>query len=356
MEEKVPWWRRALEFALSGIRSGFALFRRNGELETSEPGNPGSEDAEAENRLVETYAEIVALAGGAEHENGRVEASAEYGAEAEDGEVDSGKEVGAEVYCAGPETAGGGPEELKELEGPEEEFALKKTSPQVEEVAAEAKRAEEPVDAPAAKAEASPAPTSQAEPNAPRAEAIAPQQAVPSLPVDTAPAAEPTKAERVAAAIKARSEEAEQSPFSVMVTEVYDGPLDLLLDLIRKQDIDIYDIPIAKITAQFLEYVDRLRASDMDVAGEFIYTAALLIHIKSRMLLPRARPGRKRPPKTRGASWWSGCWSTSASRTQRRCSTRNKYSRQPRGPIPACVSSARMRAPRRRLPPTPPTW
>jgi len=76
-----------------------------------------------------------------------------------------------------------------------------------------------------------------------------------------------------------------------MVGQVYDGPLDLLLDLIRKQDIDIYDIPIAKITAQFLAYVEHLRASDMDVAGEFIYTAALLIHIKSKMLLPRAPIG-----------------------------------------------------------------
>jgi segregation and condensation protein A len=75
------------------------------------------------------------------------------------------------------------------------------------------------------------------------------------------------------------------------VNEVYDGPLDLLLDLIRKQDIDIYDIPIAKITAQFLAYVNQLRASDMDVAGEFIYTAALLIHIKSKMLLPRSPAG-----------------------------------------------------------------
>ena len=61
--------------------------------------------------------------------------------------------------------------------------------------------------------------------------------------------------------------------------------------MIRKQDIDIYDIPIAQITAQFLAYVDRLRASDMDVAGDFIYTAALLIHIKSKMLLPRAPVG-----------------------------------------------------------------
>jgi segregation and condensation protein A len=77
-------------------------------------------------------------------------------------------------------------------------------------------------------------------------------------------------------------------PFSVTVGQVYDGPLDLLLDLIRKQDIDIYDIPIAKITAQFLAYVEHLKETDVDAAGDFIYTAALLIHIKSRMLLPRS--------------------------------------------------------------------
>ncbi len=77
-------------------------------------------------------------------------------------------------------------------------------------------------------------------------------------------------------------------PFSVTVGKVYDGPLDLLLDLIRKQDIDIYDIPIAKITAQFLGYVEQLKATDVDTAGEFIYMASLLIHIKSKMLLPRS--------------------------------------------------------------------
>ncbi len=88
-------------------------------------------------------------------------------------------------------------------------------------------------------------------------------------------------------------EEAEHSPFSVSVGQVYDGPLDLLLDLIRKQDIDIYDIPIARITAQFLAYVNQLKAGDMDVAGEFIYTASLLIHIKSKMLLPRAPSGQE---------------------------------------------------------------
>ena len=136
---------------------------------------------------------------------------------------------------------------------------------------------------------------------APVPEAAPAQEAASSLPFNPplaaeSMAAEPptperTTAEKVAAALKARGVDAEQSPFSVFVGQVYDGPLDLLLDLIRKQDIDIYDIPIAKITAQFLAYVDHLRTSDMDVAGDFIYTAALLIHIKSKMLLPRAPVG-----------------------------------------------------------------
>ncbi len=85
----------------------------------------------------------------------------------------------------------------------------------------------------------------------------------------------------------AAKEEASQSPFSVTVGQVYDGPLDLLLDLIRKQNIDIYDIPIARITAQFLDYTHQLKQTDVDAAGEFIYMASLLIHIKSKTLLPR---------------------------------------------------------------------
>jgi segregation and condensation protein A len=105
------------------------------------------------------------------------------------------------------------------------------------------------------------------------------------------PVADDKAAAKAAAQQKKRDESAEESPFSVSVGLVYDGPLDLLLDLIRRQDIDIYDIPIAKITAQFLAYVNQLKASDVDVAGEFIYTASLLIHIKSKMLLPRAGSG-----------------------------------------------------------------
>ena len=77
------------------------------------------------------------------------------------------------------------------------------------------------------------------------------------------------------------------SPFSITVGAVYDGPMDLLLDLIRKQNIDIYDIPMGIITAQFLEYCHHLKNTDVDAAGEFVYTASLLIHIKSKLLLPR---------------------------------------------------------------------
>lgn len=80
---------------------------------------------------------------------------------------------------------------------------------------------------------------------------------------------------------------ASEYPFAITVSEVYDGPLDLLLDLIRKQDINIYDIPIAQITAQYLAYVEKLKNLDVNLAADFVYMASLLIHIKSKMLLPR---------------------------------------------------------------------
>jgi segregation and condensation protein A len=76
------------------------------------------------------------------------------------------------------------------------------------------------------------------------------------------------------------------SPLNIHL-EHYEGPLDLLLDLIRKQQIDIKDIPIATITAQYLEYVDQAREMDMDLGSDFVYMAATLIYIKSKMLLPR---------------------------------------------------------------------
>ncbi len=67
----------------------------------------------------------------------------------------------------------------------------------------------------------------------------------------------------------------------------YEGPLDLLLDLIRKQQIDIRDIPIARITAQYFEYMEQARQMDIDLGAEFVYMAATLIYIKSKMLLPQ---------------------------------------------------------------------
>lgn len=68
----------------------------------------------------------------------------------------------------------------------------------------------------------------------------------------------------------------------------FEGPLDLLLFFIQRDELDIYDIPVARITDEYLSYVRLLEEIDLDGAGEFIYMAALLISIKARMLLPRA--------------------------------------------------------------------
>jgi segregation and condensation protein A len=82
--------------------------------------------------------------------------------------------------------------------------------------------------------------------------------------------------------------EGEQGEPAYKVTlPTFHGPLDLLLHLIRKQDIDIYDIPIVLITEQYNAYLDTMAELDLDIAADYIYMAALLIHIKSRMLLPR---------------------------------------------------------------------
>ena len=67
----------------------------------------------------------------------------------------------------------------------------------------------------------------------------------------------------------------------------FEGPLDLLLHLIKKNEVNIYDIPIALITAQYLETIELMQELNLDVAGEFLVMAATLIHIKSKMLLPR---------------------------------------------------------------------
>src|SRR4030095_12347368 len=85
--------------------------------------------------------------------------------------------------------------------------------------------------------------------------------------------------------------------------EAFEGPLDLLLYLIRKQNLDILDIPIAEITRQYMQYIEVMADLQLELAGEYLLMAAMLAEIKSRMLLPRPipaeiRPGRllRRPP------------------------------------------------------------
>ena len=75
------------------------------------------------------------------------------------------------------------------------------------------------------------------------------------------------------------------SPYRIHIP-IYEGPLDLLLDLIKKQEMNIHDIQISKITSQYLDYLHQLEVQDIDVSAEFIYMAATLIYIKSKMLLP----------------------------------------------------------------------
>jgi segregation and condensation protein A len=97
-------------------------------------------------------------------------------------------------------------------------------------------------------------------------------------------------------AIEERVDEFEPSVGSYPVKlENFEGPLDLLIHLIKKNEVSIYDIPIAVITAQYLDYLDLMTDLNLEVAGEFVVMAATLIHIKSRMLLPRPDPGQEDP-------------------------------------------------------------
>jgi segregation and condensation protein A len=74
---------------------------------------------------------------------------------------------------------------------------------------------------------------------------------------------------------------------------VFEGPLDLLLFLIKKNEIDIYDIPIALITEQYMAYVEAMKSLNLDMAGEYLVLASTLVHIKSKMLLPPAEEGEE---------------------------------------------------------------
>ncbi|MBW1765579.1 MAG: segregation/condensation protein A [Deltaproteobacteria bacterium] len=79
--------------------------------------------------------------------------------------------------------------------------------------------------------------------------------------------------------------------------EIFEGPLDLLLHLIRKNELDIFDIPIATITDQYLEYLDMMKALNITLAGDFLVMASTLTHIKSKMLLPGLEDDEEEDPR-----------------------------------------------------------
>lgn len=98
-------------------------------------------------------------------------------------------------------------------------------------------------------------------------------------------AKEKKKAEDAGLASFEREDDTPQDDYRVRL-EMFEGPLDLLLHLIKKNEVDIYDIPISRITAQYLEYLQLMKELDINVAGDFLVMAATLIYIKSKMLLP----------------------------------------------------------------------
>ena len=76
--------------------------------------------------------------------------------------------------------------------------------------------------------------------------------------------------------------------YRVQITDIFEGPLDLLVHLIKKNEVEIYDIPIALITKQYLDYIQWLKSMNIELAGDFLVMAATLAQVKSRMLLPAA--------------------------------------------------------------------
>ena len=104
--------------------------------------------------------------------------------------------------------------------------------------------------------------------------------------------------------------------------EAFEGPLDMLLYLIRRQNLDILDIPIAEITRQYMRYIELMQVLQLELAGEYLLMAATLAEVKSRMLLPRVGT-RPRPPKRRirARNWCAACRNTSASSARPRASS-----------------------------------
>ena len=109
-------------------------------------------------------------------------------------------------------------------------------------------------------------------------------------------------------------------PYALQVfLEAFEGPLDLLLYLIRRQNIDVLDIPIAEISLQYVQYIEVMKEMQLELAGEYLLMAAMLAEIKSRMLLPRRQQRTKRK-KTHALNWFAACRSTNASKKQRKTS------------------------------------
>lgn len=90
----------------------------------------------------------------------------------------------------------------------------------------------------------------------------------------------------------------EMPPYTVRL-QTFEGPLDLLLHLIQKNEMDIFDIPIAQITEQYLEYLKWMKTLNLDVAGEYLLMASTLLHIKSKMLLPQPTLEEEEPEDPR---------------------------------------------------------
>jgi len=92
------------------------------------------------------------------------------------------------------------------------------------------------------------------------------------------------------------SEETEEI-YEVHLKDVFEGPMDLLIHLIKKNEVDIYDIPISLLTDQYLKYIDWMKSMNIDIAGDFLVMAATLTHIKSKMLLPTREDDEEDDPR-----------------------------------------------------------
>jgi segregation and condensation protein A len=89
----------------------------------------------------------------------------------------------------------------------------------------------------------------------------------------------------------------QEEVYKVQLEDIFEGPMDLLVHLIKKNELDIYDIPIALVTEQYLQYMEWMRAMNIDLAGDFIVLASTLTQIKSRMLLPASSEEEEDDPR-----------------------------------------------------------